>query len=1487
MGLISWIKNTHYDHRLQKADKLVEEKDYNGASTIYKSLLGKQPMAVVHYSRMLVGNSTSCSLMLQNLKAIEGMKEYLVEVNSSEYQSILSAFTSSLNKESEACFSRKAYEDAVSLIDAVHSYFVKQQGFIERRNQYHAWLCFSNSQTKNVYGPDYANLLQFASGYSSSEDIETFVSELFAQRRFSRIVTLLLPIVKHEKTYEQKIIECSVLIVEGKDSEILSVKSLLAFCSDKNINKKTSKKLWELSKRAEGQSSFVKCVQYDNIAGEYLSDDEEFNFDRCMHRFGELAPRCNADEVNQLLGFVKSVKLQQESHDSVIDKIYELAASVSPEKSVPICSLLKDEARFRSLYIQKAYIIVQSKKSSLDLGELKSVIIANTDSDSVVDTLAPFVQYVKEYTDWFVDIASNKVKRKADVALLEQYWGVCPSGRYFTVLVAVDYEKSELFAKHISAHYDKYLGTKSLVSLFCDSLVKLPNQEFTLDILESLIANNIDVQSYYVGQVQSITEEKLSSNAKDALDLVNRALGILPSQSIFLNLKKRIIRVLNEQGEYEIALSEANSMTSLDEEAYTILAEIHLAKALSSKGNKAKKKELFEVLSLNEQHNLLESFGASIEKTLSELVETANKLFEVDEDDAFSICERIEPYKEQWIQLYLQLRNRGFNSESTLVQKIKYQKESLEHVISKVPKVALITNPLYYELWESHIDAVIEKSKSQPCEKAILSLHQVTADVAGYCPIVYEKTFTNLIKHAIQYIWTIATDLESAGDYTKAIEQYAAIIDEANSCEPLPLSWLDHDTNVHPSTTEMRIMVSIVKAERRSLICRLKAGLMESSVEEAIKKTLSRQVGTSGIEEDLAYRYAYYLLEQTRPAEAIDIIRSYIPNEKELLDFCMSIFAKRAELDLREFNDKLSLLKDKKMSSVDAESFLSEVDAYKEKISKYLPDTESKFDGYKEKIRTYILGALFDEEKYREVYDWLRKTSSNYVTQDDNAFRNIAIAALRMIESNSVNGVELKRAISIFVTAVFTDRLFVKSLDYTEWDDEYRFTLRDSLGDADFDELPDNICYDDPIENQIISIRDVQLSLLNRLELTLRENYPSAEAFFQEEKSAVESLVDLHLDQKCTIVAPYLSKDFKELRDAIADSFAVDLEKDYGNHEQIYELGVKYGFTGQVYTKYAMAIDYLNACIKALDELNANSLSSAFSSSYVSSIREFDKLFSELKSKVVNTISKAVKDEMEYRRFLDLFFDVCTRMRDNNISFACTQYVNGQVVRRLNAKTMELRVGAEYLYKLYQLTPSNIQVKENLEGVLQQLAEKCETGGTSSDKSTLNTILSGTGNTFSSAIVTAKVGGIAANLKSEKISAKQALEQAYELYRQDNTNDIVCGVLVALCIRCIHEYIISDAYGRSSVESLLDRIAANRSQKFLLHAKEIAKQYNGIWSKLDIENKLLLSGTSLPTRSLNDKGRALKAGLDYMKKLAPAGSVSTGLGLRGFDNLFL
>ena len=748
---------------------------------------------------------------------------------------------------------------------------------------------------------------------------------------------------------------------------------------------------------------------------------------------------------------------------------------------------------------------------------------------------------------------------------------------------------------------------------------------------------------------------------------------------------------------------------------------------------------------------------------------------------------------------------------------------------------------------------------------------------------VSAQNYVDVTYHILRHMWMLAIEFESDSAFPKAIEAYDAVQEEVHSCDPLSIPESLRQSAVFMIQVS-RVLSFINKSELRKLICLLKSNEINLSDETTIKEKLETVKAHEDIKEDLAYRYAYYLLSQTRPEEAEQIIKAYLPNEKELFDFCQSIFVKRAELDLGEFNEKVGLLKDKKMSSKEAEAFLSEIDAYKDKISVRLSDTANKFDGYKEKIRTYILGALFDEEKYREVYDWLRKTSPNFISGDDNAFRNIAIAALRMIESGSVQGEEVKRAISIFVTAVFSDRLFVKSLDYTEWDDEYSFTLKDSLGDADFESLPDNVNYEEPIENQVVSIKDVQNSLLNRLEVALREHYPSMEAFFQSEKSALESLVELNLDQKCDLVAPYLSRDFKQSRNAIENSFAVDLSKDYGNHEQIYELGVKYGLTSGEYTRYAIAKGNLDACINALDILDANPLITAFAN--IDSIREFDKLFSELKSKVTNTISKAVKDEMEYRKFLDVFYNVCQRMKDSNISFMCTHYVNGQVVRRLNAKSMELRVGADYLYKLYQLSPSNVQVKENLEGVLQQLAEKCESSGVSADKEVLNRILAGTGNTFASAIVTAKIAAIAAKLKDDKITSKQALEQVYELYSNDKSNDVVCGVLAALCVRCIHEYVIGDKYGRSSVESLLDKLAVNRSQTFLTHAREIAKAHNEIWSRLDIENKFLLSGNSLPNKSLNSNGYALKAGLEYMRKLAPAGSTSTGLGLGGLGGLF-
>lgn len=48
MGLISWIKTKYYNLKLSQADKYAANRDFAQAQLIYESLLGKQPLSLIH-----------------------------------------------------------------------------------------------------------------------------------------------------------------------------------------------------------------------------------------------------------------------------------------------------------------------------------------------------------------------------------------------------------------------------------------------------------------------------------------------------------------------------------------------------------------------------------------------------------------------------------------------------------------------------------------------------------------------------------------------------------------------------------------------------------------------------------------------------------------------------------------------------------------------------------------------------------------------------------------------------------------------------------------------------------------------------------------------------------------------------------------------------------------------------------------------------------------------------------------------------------------------------------------------------------------------------------------------------------------------------------------------------------------------------------------------------------------------------------------------
>ena len=141
----------------------------------------------------------------------------------------------------------------------------------------------------------------------------------------------------------------------------------------------------------------------------------------------------------------------------------------------------------------------------------------------------------------------------------------------------------------------------------------------------------------------------------------------------------------------------------------------------------------------------------------------------------------------------------------------------------------------------------------------------------------------------------------------------------------------------------------------------------------------------------------------------------------------------------------------------------------------------------------------------------------------------------------------------------------MRSLDYTSWDDKYEFTLDGSLGQTNYDsydELPENVNFNSPVDNANIAIKDVQNSLLTRLEASVRKYHPKLETFCNNEKDALDKIIELRLDKSYILASPQLCRTLASIRMSIENAFEYELELDYGNREDVIALGCTYGFSG-------------------------------------------------------------------------------------------------------------------------------------------------------------------------------------------------------------------------------------------------------------------------------------------------------------------------------------
>jgi hypothetical protein len=1253
--------------------------------------------------------------------------------------------------------------------------------------------------------------------------------------------------------FKKDAVDYIIAIISAKDSEVINPKSISEFCSDNELCKDAALGLIALSAEAARKKDYKIAVIFDSFAATYFSDDNTFNNDRCIHALEELSGRADAKEIQNLLKTAKC-KLTDNQIFALKDRIAQIAKSAEPIKGINICRLFKNEKTFNLIYIDQAKKLIVEKSYKIDSSELLDIIKRNSDENTYADILSAFVNALPYDNEFFI-AAINKVKNHKSTALLEKYWKVKEEKKYFEQLInptSVFYKEVVDF---IIDKYKLFLHTKDLRQAFCKSLDSLKDNEYVSSVAEKLILKGCDIQDYYV----SIILKNIHAKAvAEQIIIIDHALTIHEDQRL-VEKKKELIRTLIKESNFDLAEKESKSLNGKDNESGTLLAETYFAKGINCNDPKAKKEVLFQVLDIVEKEEVSASFENSKSSTISELCSLSKEFQkEGDSESAYQIAKKINCYQSDWLSLYIELRNNDFKNIKSLVQRVKFQQETI-NVIGKTMKsvklLTAITDSAYFDVWTTYETLLAEKSSSQPKEIVIEGLSNLRTQIKRNCnPIYADEKYLKQTKQLLKLKWSLATELEEDLEYDRAIVIYQEIKDE-------------------------KVASYSGRAELRALICCVKSKNIDSNIEKRIDIALNFK-SHELLKDDLAYRYACYLLKETRPTDAENVLRKYLSNEKTLLNLCKNIYIKESEKNLLKFNKKIKAIIEGTMSVADAITFLKDIDKYSMVISNKLTDTASKFDSYKSKIESYILRAMFSEEQYEAAFDKMMKMYPDYI-EHDRQFRNIAIAALGLVELGEAKDDVLKYTISIWLSAIYTDRLFVKSLDYTSWDDPYTFTLEDSLGKSnadDYDHLPQNVNYGNPVDNQNIAIKDVQLALVSRMEISVRDKYPKFEQFFNDEKTALDDLLELNLDYNFIVASPFLANKNKKVKTSIKEALDHDVEQNYENKENVLNVGVRYGFTGGDYSSFKNAQGLAEKCKSSLSE-GVFVVRAAFTS--IPQIKEFDQLYSSLRAFVSSSMNEAIKNKMDYKYFLDVYEIVCKAFNEAPLSLAFSNYANGEIVQRLNNNSINLRDGVGYMVRVYRIAPSSIQVKQNLEGILSNLIDLCEEKNITADKTALQNALNLVGVDFATPI---KIAQIVAKIKKGTLSKASALSQVHNMYNQTRNDDSVCELLAVLCDVCIKEYVIgrNGSYTDcSKVKGILNNINTNKSTSFRKHAKILSNEFYDLMQKVIAPDILVYAGLD-PQRTLNENGRALKEGVSYYKKL---GSISN-TGNTIIDNLF-
>lgn len=1498
MGLITWITDKYYNHRLNSADELYKSGDISEAEQIYMDILDKQQDAAEHLAKMYCEIAVSGKNELVNLSKIKNLLS-----RAPFGKNVLIPYHTRMVRHIEATadndFKNKNYARASRFLKAIEIDKRGNTAFVQKNRIYSLYVSLNAVE----YETSYSTALSTIDTYCNNADKEVedailgTVTRLHKSKKLDRAYLLANCLAK--KSHKQAINDCIAIALDiykngnSPFKKTLNAKDILNYIKAEN----PSDLIDGLEPFVPYSSTFADAyLESGTLSIGNASQDNRLSlFKRVwkhtpdvslVEKFACPSEPIAKDVISYFIDNTDSLTQKATFTSSLLKMIKLFGDNFYILDTLEQLSKLQFLRRDIGKDIKADYIEVVDKlcKQAKIANKYKQELLARTydlfeDNTIYNKYISTSISVVKEMTEKDIALSEfSKVWRKnQDAKLLAEFVN----------------DKYPFFKEVTEFLVEWFTVSKRLVATqkeFCDCILAFEDYSYALDIFERLSAKGMNVHSPYVSVILK-TIPTLEEDGK--LQLINRGLSKFADANLFQE-KHDVATFLIINGDLEKAKSVLQELIGHHKDAEPSLAWVAYENYKKVRSLDKKEEYLTECLSFDTKHSNpfnQKTYKPTFVKALKAFIGVIDKHVQTDNViEARRLCLSLKLYSSEWYEKYLEIEA-GYLSKIAASNKIAASIYSCFDTLSaNEVDIKKLNSDIIIGLWDSLFQAELTKALEMTYEDSTSHLQKLCTYVSENCYADKEKELLKNINSELVVIHkTEGYKQEGVGNIDKAISSY----------------------NRLSSIGDVRTKTW---AKIRTTICQLKKGT--SLNEEDVLKVLS-YVGFAKEKKDLSYRYCIWLIKNTSAKNALDFIKEHLPNEDELIDICNNEYIVEAEASLAELNASIEDMTTGKMSLSDATKLASKIDSYDATISPYLENVHSKIISLKESIQSYILSKSFEEGDYKLALKLLKDTGVSWFL-DDIYLRNVAIACLGIAENGLLNKLNYKEVISYWLTAVYRDQLFVQSLDYTSWDDSYTFTLDNSMGgskDESFDTLPDNVNFDEAIEGSVISICEVQQSLLGRFEAAIESLDNFYRQFYDTQKDAMDSLVKLNLDHPCMIAAPYLANNTRKCINEIKGT--LDYEYDNYGNENILKVGLMYNLTSGVYGDYKTATTAIDDCSKAILTKSVVQVNSAFCDSAIDSIREFPDLYSSFVANLQNALSSLIKDEADYKTVMSLFIPICRLINDSTIAYMFGNHINQCVVGELNDEKLDLATGLEDMVSVYEVAKNCSRLKDNIGNVIEALIGKYVTEEKSTDLSALKTVLSKTGRQFEpnvektlteqvvmvavisdhldsikglatisanseslrlrlshikdeaeEASINLQLSQIVDKVNNNKILYYSALQKVYSLYEVHQNNKRVCENLCTLVGMCIREYVIPDKVGKSTVMTIFDKLKYNKSTTYKSCASSLREERENILGSLPYEARRLLTGGTAYGSTLNAEGIRLKNALQLYLDLA-------------------